>query len=73
MDCYEITARKYVKKFQRNENIKILSRNDSKYITNEIVAQTELELDKLTDRILYSKFSNDTISKIKLELKERLR
>ena len=73
MDCYEITARKYVQKFERNKNMNIVSTNDSKYITNEIVAQTELELDKLTERIWYSKFNKDTISKIKLELKERLR
>jgi hypothetical protein len=73
MDCYEITARKYVQKFERNKNMNIVSTNYSKYITNEIVAQTELELDKLTERIWYSKFNKDTISKIKLELKERLR
>ena len=73
MDCYEIAARKYVQKFKKSENMKIENRNDSKYITNEIVATSELELQKLTDRIWYSKFDKDTISKIKFELNKKLK
>ena len=73
MNCYEIVARKYVQKFEKGENMKIENRDDSKYITNEIVANTELELEKLTSRIWYSNFNKDTISKIKLELEEKLK
>ena len=73
MDCYEIVARKYVEKFKKAENMKIENRDDSKYITNEIVADTELELQKLTDRIWYSKFNEDTISEIKIELNNKLK
>lgn len=73
LDCYELTARKYVEKFEKNENMEVKTRNDSKYITNELVSNAELELDKLTDRIWYSKFDKDTIAKIKKELSKKLK
>ena len=73
MDCYEIMGRKYVQKFRNRENMKIESREDTKYITGEIVAAAELELKKISDRIWYSKFDKDTISEIRLELSEQLK
>ncbi|WP_156907070.1 hypothetical protein [Epilithonimonas caeni] len=73
MDCYEIVARKYVQKFINKENLPIENRRDSKYITDEIVSKSEQELKKLSHRIWYSKFDKDTISKIKLEIYEKLK
>ncbi len=73
MDCYEIVARKYVHKFINKENLPIKNRKDSKYITDEIVSKSEQELKKLSNRIWYSKFDKDTISKIKLEISEELK
>lgn len=73
MDCYEIMGRKYVQKFRKRENMKIESREDTRYITDEIVVAAELELKKISDRIWYSKFYKDTISKIKIELSDQLK
>ncbi len=73
MDCYEIVARKYVHKFIIKENLLIENRRDSKYITDEIVSKSEQELKKFSNRIWYSNFDKDTISKIKLEISEKLK